>query len=150
METTVQAAAAGALPAPPVGRKRRIVRIWLRIASVAVLVAGLLQAMFAGKFLSGNYDALDMHKSNGAVLGALTVVLLLAAIVDYWLSRVALWPILVTIAIFAADGAQVELAKSNLLELHVPLGIAAIVAMALLVFGVWRLPLARPVQAVQA
>lgn len=120
---------------PPWTRAARLV---LRIVTTLAAVDAITQAMLAGKFLAGNYSALDLHASNVNILAALTLAMLAATIAHWRLAQGPCWPILAAILLAAAEGGQVALGKSNLLALHVPLGVAIIAALLALAAWSWR------------
>ncbi|OBF04234.1 hypothetical protein A5730_19045 [Mycobacterium sp. ACS4054] len=106
-------------------------------------ILALAQAVFAGSFLGGQYNALLLHSAGAKVTTVLSVVQVAVLVI---LNRTGgpRWPIavgaLVTI-LFVAEFASGEL---RLTGLHVPLGVLLIVGILRLTAAVWRLPLTAP------
>jgi hypothetical protein len=115
-------------------------RVIARATSATLAVLAVVQAVFAGSFLGGQYDALLLH-SLGA--RASTVLSVVQVIVLWFVSRAGgpRWPIalgaLVTV-LLVAEFASGEL---RLTGLHIPLGVLLIAGILQLTASVWRLPL---------
>jgi hypothetical protein len=120
-------------PAPtPIPR----VTLWLLRAALTVqAAAAVAQPVLAGRYLSGDFDALAIH---GGVAGVvlLTTIAAFAAAVLYWLaSRGAGWPALALVALFVAVVTQIAVGALRILAIHIPLGVT-VVAIAV-VLAVW-------------
>jgi hypothetical protein len=107
-------------------------------ATLAVLV--VVQAVFAGSFLGGQYNALMLHSAGAKASTVLSVVQLIVL----WFAtrtggprRLVVAAALVT-ALLVAEFASGEL---RLTALHVPLGVLLIAGILQLTAAVWRLPL---------
>ena len=115
-----------------------------RATTATLAVLALTQAVFAGSFLGGQYNALMLH-SLGAK--ASTVVSVVQLIVLWLVSRTGGPRSLVAVgalvtALLVAEFASGEL---RLTALHIPLGVLLITGILQLTASVWRLPLtARP------
>ncbi|MEC3920253.1 hypothetical protein [Nocardia sp. CDC160] len=110
----------------------------VRMVATAAAADAIVQAMLAGKFLAGNYDALGVHAGNGGVLALITLVFLLAALLDRQLSHGPWWPILTIAAVQVALGIQRWLGESNRLAWHVPLGITIVTSLLMVTVWSWR------------
>jgi len=97
------------------------------------------QAVLAGGFLNGNYDLLGLHRVN-AIAGVVVLgYLQLAITVLYWRPFGGVgWPMLASAAISAAESLQIVLGFDRSIAIHVPLGVAIIVAVAMLATWAWR------------
>ncbi|MDG3009737.1 hypothetical protein G4X40_06205 [Rhodococcus sp. D2-41] len=158
MTTTADSAdetqgAEGTRPVPgrSPGRGARIARMCLRSVATLAAVDGLVQAALAGKFISGNYDALDLHGTNSNILTALTIAVLLVSLEDRRLARGRWWPVIGGVALVVAVGAQSSIGWADvLLELHVPLGVTVVAGLIMMAVWSWRAPLVaaqkRPVE----
>lgn len=91
--TTTETPTATTGPVRDGNRRAHVVRLTLRVVAALAAADGIVQAMLAGRFLAGNYDALGQHASNAVILVAATIVLLLTATADHWLTRGPWWPI---------------------------------------------------------
>lgn len=136
MDTLVRPAAAPA-------RKPRISLWTLRVLLTGHLVAVLAQPVLAGRFLTGDVDAMEVHGLLGSLL-ALVAMSLIAGALGYVVGRGRLWVLPVTVLVFLAEGFQIGLGYSRNLEVHIPLGVAIVVAAVLLAAWVWTPYAARP------
>jgi hypothetical protein len=132
--------------APPVARVRRPrTSLWaLRILITAFLLAVLAQPVLAGLFLTGDIDAIAVHGLVGSLLafGALVVI---GATIAYVLGgRGRLWVLPVSVLLFLAVGFQIGAGYERQLELHIPLGVAIVIASVLLTVWVWSPSATRP------
>jgi len=119
----------------------------LRVTAAVHLVAIAGQPVFAGVYLSGDYDGLRLHAAGADVvtsLGYLQLVVALAVVVRVRL-RLA-WPLLATAAVAAAETVQYFAGLDGALWLHLPLGVLTVAGLVTLVVALWR----RPLEAVDA
>lgn len=137
-------AADTARPAPPVSPdapRRRRMSGWVLRAVVSIhLVAIFGQPVFAGVFLSGDYDGLRWHEFGANVTTTVGYVQLLAAAV-VWVRLRRSWPFLATSALVGAETVQYFAGMEGALWLHLPLGVITIAALAVAFVAVWHLPL---------
>ena len=115
-------------------------RILARATTATLAVLALTQAVFAGSFLGGQYNALMLHSLGARASTVLSVVQLIVL----WFVRRTGGPrslvavgALVTV-LLVAEFASGEL---RLTALHVPLGVLLIAGILQLTASVWRLPL---------
>jgi hypothetical protein len=122
----------------PTVRRRRW-PLWL-FRVVVTLSAVLLfnQAVFAGEFLSGTYPALAFHREFASLAGISVMVTLIAAILLRFIGRDSWWPILSQAALVGCIVAQIVVGYAGVLFVHVPLGVATIMAMTLMAVWSWR------------
>ncbi|MFJ7069376.1 hypothetical protein [Streptomyces sp. NPDC101115] len=114
-----------------------------RAAVTTHVVAVFGQPVFAGVYLSGDFDGLGMHGTGADVVTSLCLVQLVVAIV-LWARLRRAWPFLVTLALAVAETAQYFAGTAGALWLHIPLGVFTVAAAALLFAAVWLRPLVRP------
>jgi hypothetical protein len=115
-------------------------RLLARATTATLAVLALSQAVFAGSFLGGQYNALMLHS-----LGAKASTLLsVAQVIALWFVSRSGGPrslpvvgVLVTV-LLVAEFASGEL---RLTALHIPLGVLLIAGILQLTASVWRLPL---------
>ncbi|QKG23623.1 hypothetical protein [Actinomadura verrucosospora] len=110
------------------------------VSAHVVAISG--QPVFAGVFLSGDYDGLRLHLAGANVTTSLGYVQLIAAIA-VWVRLRRAGPFLGTLALVAAETVQYFAGMDGALWLHLPLGVATIAALAVQFVGVWRRPLGR-------
>jgi hypothetical protein len=110
-------------------------------ASTALMVAwALTQAVLAGNFLGGQYDALRLHALGAR---AITVTSAVQIVILAWLWRTGgrrgpFFAGVVQTLLLVAEFATGEL---RLTALHIPLGVLLVVGIVQLAITVWRMPL---------
>lgn len=107
----------------PTDRGRRALPTALTVNAALLWLAILVQAAFAGSFLSGASDALAWHEANAAVIGFAALGQLMLATFAALAGR-ARWPVIASGVIFFAIGNQISLGYDRDLAVHVPLGVA--------------------------
>ncbi len=125
-------------------RDTQWVRRWpyllCRGTTLGLALLGVAQAVFAGSFLSGHYDALRVHLVTAMVMVALAVVQAVAVVI---LRRsggprsVMLLGLAFPVILAGLSG----IGMARVLTLHVPLGVLAVVGLLRLTAWVWRTPL---------
>lgn len=100
-------------------------------------VLAYTQSILAGAYLSGSLDAMDVHGAIGSGLTAYTMLQCLACLLFWFPGRGPWWPLLASIVLFFVEGLQVGMGYARTLGLHVPLGVAIILAVT--AFFVWSL-----------
>lgn len=127
---------AGAPGGPP--RVSGLARGALRIIITLNVVGLFLQAVFAGRFLSGDFGMLNAHQHN-ALFGVLPLALVQVVVaVLYWAAGGGRgWPALASLALLVADAVQMILGFARQIGVHIPLGVLIIALGALLLVWVW-------------
>jgi hypothetical protein len=130
-------------PAPPVRRPR--ISLWtLRLVITVHLLAVLAQPVLAGRYLTGDVDAIEVHGLVGSLLMLVTMTVFAAALAYVLAGRGRLWVLPVIVLLFLAEGFQIGMGYARELQLHVPLGVAIVVTSVLLAAWVWTPTAARP------
>ncbi|WP_133907935.1 hypothetical protein [Actinophytocola oryzae] len=120
------------------------VSLWsLRIVATVNLVLVLLQPVFAGLFLTGDVDAIDLHSTTATVVVFVELALVGVA-VGYLVARGRRWVLPATVVLLAAAVLQAFLGYTRTLAFHVPLGVAIVTASVFLGIWVWMPAAARP------
>jgi hypothetical protein len=120
------------------------VTLWtLRFLLTGHLVAVLAQPVLAGSYLTGDVDAITVHGLVGSLLSLVAMALIAAAVAYVLAGRGRLWVLPVTVLLFLAEGLQIGMGYSRALQVHVPLGVAIVVAAVLLAAWVWTPSAAR-------
>jgi hypothetical protein len=114
----------------------------LRGVVSAHVVAIVGQPVFAGVYMSGDYDGLRWHAVGADVVTSIGYLQVIAAIM-VWVRLRRLWPFLATMAVEVAETVQYFAGLDGALWLHIPLGVMTIVALVVLFIAVWRRPLRR-------
>ena len=133
--------------APPTAaptRRPRITLWTLRFLLTGHLFAVLAQPVLAGRFLTGDVDAMEVHGLVGSLLALVAMSLIAGALLYVVGGRGRLWVLPVTVLLFFAEGFQIGMGYSRQLHLHVPLGVAIVVTAVFLAAWVWTPSAARP------
>jgi hypothetical protein len=119
--------------------------LWTLRAVITVhVLAVLAQPVLAGLFLTGDVDAIGVHGLIGSLLALVGMVVIGVALAYVLGGRGRLWVLPVAVALFLADGFQIGAGYTRQLELHIPLGVAIVVASVLLATWAWSPSAARP------
>ncbi|WP_214321223.1 hypothetical protein [Nonomuraea sediminis] len=111
---------------------------WLLRAVVSAHVVAIFgQPVFAGVYLSGDYDGLRWHAVGADVVTSIGYLQVIAAIA-VWIRLRQVWPFLATAVLVAAETVQYFAGLDGALWLHVPLGVLTIVVLVVLFLAVWR------------
>jgi hypothetical protein len=105
-----------------------------------VVIAG--QPVFAGVYLSGDYDSLRLHTIGADVVSFLAYLQVVVTLV-VWVRLRRAWPFLATAALVAAETVQYFAGLDGALWLHLPLGVVTVVALVGFVVATWWWPLRR-------
>ncbi|MER7016045.1 hypothetical protein ABT324_31835 [Saccharopolyspora sp. NPDC000359] len=124
---TAKPARRGALPA----------LVALRAIATAHAIAIFAQPVFAGVFLSGDYDMLHMHAIGADVVFYLVLVQLAIALL-LWARRGPRWPSGVTALIVLGETGQYFAGLAGGLDVHFPLGVALTALTTAAVIALWR------------
>jgi hypothetical protein len=130
-------------PEPRRTRTPQTVSAWpwwlMRVIVTIQALDALLQAVFAGRFLSGDFNMLLVHRANGTqILLGLCLLQVIASVIAWRRAGVPGWIPGVSVLLLAACGVQVSMGFNRVLGVHIPLGVIIIGAVALLAIWVWR------------
>ena len=115
-----------------------LITLWLlRLAITAHLVAVLAQPILAGRYLTGDVDAITAHGAVGTALAALDLLVIAAAAVYMVGGRGTLWVLPAAVLLFLAVGLQIGMGYARQLGVHVPLGVVIVTASVLFAAWVW-------------
>ncbi|MFI7045033.1 hypothetical protein ACWDTT_14170 [Streptosporangium sandarakinum] len=110
------------------------------VSAHMVAIAG--QPVFAGVYLTGDFDGLRWHAVGADVVTSIGYLQVIAAIV-VWVRLRQAWPFLATTAVVAAETVQYFAGLDGALWLHIPLGVMTVAALAVQFIAVWRRSLPR-------
>ena len=114
---------------------------WVFRAVVSAHVAAIAgQPVFAGVYLTGDFDGLRWHAIGADVLTSIGYLQVIVAIA-VWVRLRRAWPFLATIAVVAAETVQYFAGLDGALWLHIPLGVMTVAAVVLQFTAAWRHPL---------
>jgi hypothetical protein len=129
----------------PASTRRPRVSLWtLRFLLTGHLMAVLAQPVLAGRYLTGDVDAIKVHGLIGSLLALVAMTLMVGALAYVVGGRGQLWVLPVTVLVFLAEGFQIGIGYSRQLELHIPVGVAIVVAAVLLAAWIWTPSAGRP------
>jgi len=116
---------------------------WVFRAVVSVHTVAIVgQPVFAGVYLSGDFDGLRWHAAGADVVTSLGYLQFVAAIV-VWVRLRRGGPVLASTAIVVAETVQYFVGLAGALWLHIPLGVMTIAGIVVQFIGAWRQPLVR-------
>jgi hypothetical protein len=136
-------AANGLRPARADAVQRTSTSGWVMRAVITghmVAIAG--QPVFAGVYLSGDFDGLRWHTAGADIVTSLGYVQLVVAIV-VWARLRQSGSFLATLAVVVAETAQYFAGMAGALWLHIPLGVMTVAALVVQFIAVWRQPFQR-------
>ncbi|RKT54291.1 hypothetical protein [Saccharothrix australiensis] len=107
-------------------------RVLVSVHAVAIIG----QPVFAGGYLNGDYDMLWAHRWGADIVSYLSYAQVVAALV-LWLARGPRWLFAVSLLVTVGETGQYVAGLAGALDLHVPLGVALVAAMALTTIAVW-------------
>ena len=140
-EQTRPASTRSATPAPTRSMRRRRGRrrtlLTLRVIATAHTIAIFGQPVFAGSYLSGDYDMLALHATGADVVTTVALLQLLIAIV-LWALGGPRWPTIGSVLLAIAETGQYFAGMAGALDLHIPLGVAILAAAVLITVTLWR------------
>lgn len=122
-----------------------MITLWaLRLIITVHLVGVLFQPVLAGRFLTGDVDAIGTHGTIGTALAGVGLVVIAATLAYVIGGRGRIWVLPVAVVLFLADGLQIGMGYSRNLTLHIPLGVAIVVGSVLLAVWAWSPSAGRP------
>ncbi|TDO58891.1 hypothetical protein EV651_109166 [Kribbella sp. VKM Ac-2571] len=114
----------------------------LRGVVSAHLVAVFGQPVFAGVYLSGDFDGLRMHAVGADVVTSLGYLQVIAAVV-VWVRLRQVWTFVASLGVVVAETVQYFAGQGGALWLHLPLGVITVTAVVVLFIAIWRQPVLR-------
>ncbi|GAA3741304.1 hypothetical protein GCM10022225_25890 [Plantactinospora mayteni] len=123
------------------GAPRRNVHWFLwpyRVLLTLVALLCYLQAILAGQFLSGTYGSLLAHQNTAAVIDMLLILAIPTALVITLWGRRPWWPVLFAAGLLGLTSTQNWLGFGRILTVHVPLGVAIVIAATGVAAWAWR------------
>jgi hypothetical protein len=119
------------------GRVSARLRWPLLVVITAHAVAVFGQALLAGRFMSGDFEMLDAHFMNAAVIGGLGLTQLVLGFLYWRPGGGRIWPALAFLGVSIAEPLQIEAGLSRNLGLHIPLGVLVSATSLLLTVWAW-------------
>ncbi|WP_350275505.1 hypothetical protein [Kribbella sp. HUAS MG21] len=114
----------------------------LRVVVGAHLVAIVGQPVFAGVYLSGDFDGLRMHALGADVTTSIGYLQVIAA-VAVWVRLRQVRPFVMSLGVVVAETVQYFAGLDGALWLHIPLGVLTVAAVVVSFVALWREPLVR-------
>jgi uncharacterized membrane protein YhaH (DUF805 family) len=116
----------------------RIVNSAMKATSGALLLALFLQPVLAGRYFSGDADAISLHGSLGELAAWLALVLAVLALCRAALRDMGWTGASALVVLFALTGLQVHFGHAGSLDLHIPLGASLLAASLLATVWLFR------------
>ncbi|MEV5569024.1 hypothetical protein AB0L06_03170 [Spirillospora sp. NPDC052269] len=114
-------------------RPKRWTVLLFRVAAILQALMVFLQAVFAGRFLSGGYGALSMHSANAVFTTLIGMLAVVAAVLLWKPGGGPARPIIPASIMVVLEIFQMGFGYARLLTVHVPLGVALMVGTVTLV-----------------
>jgi len=113
--------------------------VWWVLRTVLTLQAldAFLQPVLAGRFLSGDFAMLALHRQNGTYVGGLCMAVLVLTFITWGLYHVPGRIVAGLATLGPIAGLQIFLGFTRSLGIHIPLGVAFIALSGWLTFWVW-------------
>lgn len=86
----------------------------------------LLQAVYAGQFLSETFGALQNHQNNAGLADLVLLAILLPSLLMRWPGKGSIWFLFTTLRLMVLSFIQSSIGYSRVLTLHIPLGVVII------------------------
>ncbi|MEV4286242.1 hypothetical protein AB0K40_12145 [Nonomuraea bangladeshensis] len=116
---------------------------WAFRALVSAHTAAIIgQPVFAGVYLTGDFDSLRWHAAGADVVTSIGFLQLFAGIA-VWVRLRRARPFAATTAVVAAETVQYFAGLEGALWLHIPLGVMTVAALVVQFIDAWRRPLPR-------
>ncbi|MGW0808211.1 hypothetical protein [Nonomuraea sp. NPDC002799] len=116
---------------------------WVFRAVISTHMAAIVgQPVFAGVYLSGDYDSLRWHAVGADIVTTLGYLQVIVAIM-IWVRLRQARPFLATLALVAAETVQYFAGLNGELWLHIPLGVMTVAALVVQFIAAWRRPIQR-------
>ena len=122
-----------------VSRRTRPVEWAFRFVVSAHVVAIVGQPVFAGVYLTGDFDSLRWHAVGADVVTSIGYLQVILAVV-VWVRLRRAGPFLATVAVVAAETVQYVAGLDGALWLHIPLGVMTVAALVVQFVAVWWRP----------
>lgn len=112
--------------------------LFLRVTAALHAVLALAQPILAGTYLDGSSVAIRVHESAGSTLPLIALAALVAAVL-FRRGGGKTWPAIAAGSLMVAGVLQIVIGYNRNLAIHVPLGVAIVVASILFAHGTGRL-----------
>lgn len=120
---------------------RRWPWVLLRAVTVLATLTAFTQAVLVGGVVAGRVDALSLHSTNGLMLVAGTLALMVALVLAWRPGGGPPWTPLAGLLLSFATAVQLGFGFSRSLGIHVPLATTVIIAQVMVLVWVWQRPL---------
>ncbi len=113
--------------------------VWaFRILITAAAVVLFNQAVLAGQFMSGTFEALEFHAFGATISEVVVGLAIVAAGWARFRRSYPLWPAVLTALLFVAINVQEFAGEERILTVHIPLGVSIIVVVSGFTVWAWR------------
>ena len=113
--------------------------VWtFRVLTTVSAILLFDQAIFAGQFLAGDYDAVRIHGDNASLAGIAVFLTTVSAGLLRWPGRGPWWPLAAYGLLCLLVVAQIVMGYRRVIGVHVPLGVAMIALAVGLCVWAWR------------
>lgn len=114
-------------------KTRRVVRGFVTVHAIAIFG----QPVFAGRYLTGDYAMLALHRSGADLVFALGLAQLVPTAL-LWRYGGPRWPFWASLLLVLGETAQYFAGLAGALDLHIPLGVALVTLAVVILIAIWR------------
>ena len=100
-------------------------------------IAIFAQPVFAGGYLTGDYDMLALHRFGANLVFSIGLAQLVPSVL-LWRRGGLRWPFWASLLLVLGETGQYFAGMAGALDLHIPLGVALVTLAALMLVASWR------------
>ncbi|TDC60214.1 hypothetical protein E1258_15400 [Micromonospora sp. KC207] len=115
-----------------------VVRGFVAVQTVMIFA----QPVFAGRYLTGDYDMLALHRLGADLITYLGLAQLVVSALLWWRGGMR-WPFWASLLLFFGESGQYFAGVAGALDLHVPLGVALAMFASIMLVAIWRTGITR-------
>jgi hypothetical protein len=105
------------------------------VAAHAVVI--FAQPVLAGRYMTGDYDMLALHRFGADLVTYVGLAQVVVAALLWWRGGIR-WPFWASLLLFLGDSGQYFVGVAGALDLHFPLGVALAMAVTVMLVAIWR------------
>lgn len=95
------------------------------------------QPVFAGSYLTGDYDMLALHRFGANLVFSIGLAQLVPSALLWWRGGLR-WPFWASLLLVVGETAQYFAGMAGALDLHIPLGVALVTVAVIILVAAWR------------
>ena len=132
----------GPARAPAPNHLGRLAAIGFQVLLTIHTLLLLAQPVWAGLFLSGDYERLATHRDTALIIMATSSFLFVLAVIVWWCASWPTWLPVLAFVLISLEGIQLSAGYDRQLGLHLPLGVVLVVGLVQLTGWAFAQPIA--------